>query len=90
MRSSCVKTVEELIRNANVNLHDSKLLRRIMGATATYTAHNAGGAMADENNGQAVSFIVPTAVLLEEVDAESFSMPTLKEEQYVSNPLVKK
>lgn len=81
---------EELIRNANVNLHDSKLLRKIMGATATYTAHNAGGSMADEENGQSISYIVPTAVLLEEADAASFPMPTLKEEQYVSSPLVKK
>jgi hypothetical protein len=34
-----------------------------------------------------MSLIVPQAVLLQEMDIQPFRMPSLKEEEYVSNPL---
>lgn len=82
---------EELLRHAMVNVDDPKILKRIVGATEKYAAYNQGGRENAYGEGGSAGFsvIVPAAILLEEADIEPFTMPTLKEEEYVSNPLVK-
>jgi hypothetical protein len=85
-RVSVTDGKEELIKNALLETNGFKTFKRMMGASAKYQAFNLGGE--DPNQGGAlISFIVPEAVLLEEMEIKPFPMPTLKEEQYVSNPL---
>jgi hypothetical protein len=85
-RVSVADGKEELIKNALMETNGFKTFKRMMGASAKYQAHNLGGD--DPNQGGAlISFIVPEAILLEEMVIKPFPMPTLKEEQYVSNPL---
>ncbi len=79
---------EELVRNASLNRNNLKTVKRILGASESYNAHN----LVEGNNGRAggialVSMIVPQAVLIQEMEIQPFRLPSLKEEKYVSSPL---
>ena len=78
---------EELVRSAMFSDPGLKMLRRVMGASDQYQAQNIASGFGPSRN--IVSVICPQALLLEEMEIVPFQMPTLKEEQYVSNPLVK-
>lgn len=80
---------EQYMRNAILNPTNVKTLKRILGASSQYQAHNLGGSLnvASGGSSQVMSLIVPQAVLLQEMDIQPFRMPSLKEEEYVSNPL---
>ncbi len=83
---------EVLLRNALLQEVSFKVFRRILGASETYLAHNVGASnylLNARNNGQKASYIVPESILLESMEVKPFDMPTLKEDDYVSNPLVK-
>jgi hypothetical protein len=66
------------------------MLRRILGASGSYQAHNLNLSQFfnGSDSGPEMSFIVPTAVLFESMDIRPFEIPVLKEEEYVSNPLL--
>jgi PmbA/TldA metallopeptidase C-terminal domain len=83
---------EELLRNAFLQDVSFKMFRRILGASGTYLAHNIGASnylLNANDNSQKTSYIVPEAILLESMEIKPFEMPTLKEDDYVSNPLGK-
>ena len=81
---------EELVRNALLSEMNFRTLRRMLGASGNYQAHNLNGAkfLNPGANGPEISFIVPEAILLESVEVKPFEIPTLKEEEFVSNPLL--
>lgn len=79
---------EELVRNALLGDLNSKILRRIIAASEQQSAHNIGGSnFMGQNQGPFVSYIVPASVLVKEMEVKPFDMPTLHEEEFVSNPL---
>jgi len=80
---------EELYRQAVIAKLNFKTLKHILGASDKYQALNISpeGNFNQGNHQGMTSYIVPQAVLVEEADVKSFNMPTLKEENYVSNPL---
>jgi hypothetical protein len=80
---------EELMRQGFLQQPGMKALKRLMGATEKYTAHNMSG-NAQGNpaaNGVEVSLIIPEGILLEELEIKPFPIPTFIEEKYTSNPL---
>lgn len=81
---------EELVRNALLPEVSLKMVRRILGASGTYKAHNLNSSkfLNQGDNGPEISYIVPEAILLESMDIKPFDIPTLKEEDYVPNPLL--
>jgi hypothetical protein len=79
---------EELLRNAIFGDLNQKMFRRILGGSETYLAHNLSGSdYMGANQSQIVSYIVPSSILVQEMEVKPFDMPTLHEEEYVSNPL---
>jgi len=82
---------EQLVRNVNLRELGFKTWKRILGASSTYVAHNLGGAgFGREFGPNFTSWIVPTAVLLEEGEVQPMRMPSLKEEEYITSPLENK
>jgi hypothetical protein len=81
---------EELVRNAVLERVNLKTFKRIMGASSTYLACNLGRSNFRNGNdsNQKSSYIVPEAILLESMEIKPFEMPMLKEEEYISNPLL--
>ena len=81
---------EELVRNAAYDEINFKTLKRILGASDKYIAHNLSAPDFQNLNqrGGAGSYIVPEAILLEELEIKSVQLPILKEEEYVTNPLM--
>ena len=80
---------EKILRSGIFNEPGLKIMRRILGASDQYQAHNLGGLGAGFGPARnVISIICPQALLLEEMEITPFRMPTLKEEDYVSNPLV--
>jgi hypothetical protein len=75
---------EELTRNNVISRLNLKSFKNILGASARTQAVNLG-----QNNGPVASFILPESILFDDMEIQPFKMPTLKEEDYVSNPLVK-
>jgi hypothetical protein len=66
-----------------------KTLKRILGASDKYVPHNLNAPDFQElgQRGGAGSFVVPEAILLEELEIKPVQIPILKEEEYVTNPL---
>ena len=81
---------EQLMRNALFSEVNFRSLRRMMGASGNYKGHNLNTSkfLNPGANAKGTSFIVPEAVLVESLDVRPFEMPALKEEDYVSNPLL--
>jgi len=81
---------EELARNAFYEEINFKTFKRILGASDKYVAHNLSTPDFQNLNqtGGRGSYIVPEAILLEELEIKSVQLPTLKEEEYVTNPLI--
>ena len=81
---------EELLRNALLPDVSFRMLRRILGASGSYEAHNLNSSnfLNGGDNVPEMSFIVPKALLFESMDVRPFEIPVLKEEEYVSNPLL--
>lgn len=77
---------ETLVRNARLGSSNLKGLKKIMSASATYIVDNRSGMRMD----QPVSLIVPGCLLMEELEVTPFRMPSLKQDEYVPSPLVKK
>lgn len=82
---------EELVRNAFFEEMNLKMFKRIIGASEKYQVHNLNGSnlLSRGEDGASLSIIVPESVLFQEMEIRPFDMPTLKEEEYVSNPLQK-
>lgn len=83
---------EEMVRNAFFEEMNLKMFKRIIGASEKYQAYNLSGSnfLNRGEDGATLSVIVPESVLFQEMEVRPFDMPTLKEEEYVSNPLLKK
>ncbi|HEX6225810.1 MAG TPA: metallopeptidase TldD-related protein [Chryseolinea sp.] len=81
---------EELVRNAVYDGMNFKTLKRILGASETYIAHNLNVAdlQGTGQNGGMGSYIVPNALLIEDMQVNQVQLPILKEEEYVANPLL--
>ena len=81
---------EELMRNARLSEVNFRNLRRLLGASGNYQAHNLNTSkfFNPGASGPGMSYIVPEAILVESLDVKPFEMPALKEEDYVSNPLL--
>jgi hypothetical protein len=79
-----------LLRNALLPDVNFKTLRRILGASGSYQAHNLNSSkfLNGDDNVPEMSFIVPNALLFESMDVRPFEIPVIKEEEYVSNPLL--
>lgn len=75
---------EELLRGAALESLGLRSLRKIAGATEELAAYNLPLGPRSAN---VVSWIVPAATLLEEVDLKPANLPFFKEELYVQNPL---
>jgi predicted Zn-dependent protease len=80
---------EELLQGATIGNLDSKILKHILGASDNYKAYNLGNGRDNTARGGTglTSFIVPEAVLFDELDINRFRMPAIKETEYVKNPL---
>ncbi len=80
---------EELLRDATLANIDSKILKRIAGASENYKAYNLGNVRENTARGGTglTSLIVPDEVLFEELDVNRFRMPSVKETEYVKSPL---
>ena len=62
-----------------------RVLKHVLGTSDNMNAFN----IVVGRGGQGiVSFITPNALLLEEMDIKPLRMPSLKDEEYVSNPLL--
>lgn len=83
---SVVDGSEILVRNARLGATNLKGLKKIMSASTEYVVDNRSGLSLD----QPVSIIVPKGLLVEELDLTSFRVPSLKQDEYVPSPLVKK
>lgn len=81
---------EELMRDALLSEVNFRNLRRLLGASGNYQAHNLNTSkfFNPGASGPGMSYIVPEAILIESLDVKPFEMPALKEEDYVSNPLL--
>lgn len=77
---------ETLVRNARLGASNLKGLKKIMSASADYAVDNRSGMRME----QPLSLIVPKCLLLEELDVTSYRMPSLRQDEYVPSPLVKK
>jgi hypothetical protein len=77
------------MRNALPSEVTFRTFRRVLGASGNYQAHNLNTSkyLNPGGGGPEMSFIVPAAVLVESLDVKPFDIPTLKEEEFVSNPL---
>jgi predicted Zn-dependent protease len=79
---------EEFVRNVAMN-PTVKSLKKILGASEKYNAYNLGANGRGGIGGNVFSIIVPDALLIEELELRPINMPTLTEEEFVSNPLIK-
>jgi hypothetical protein len=81
---------EELVRNAVYEGINFKTFKRILGASGKYVAHNLSvpDFQNTGQNGGMGSYIVPEAILLGEMEVKPVQLPILKEEVYVTNPLL--
>jgi len=75
---------EELLRNAIPN-ENMRVLKHVLGASDNMKAFNI---VVGRGSQGIVSFIAPNALLLEEMDIKPLRMPSLKDEEYVTNPLL--
>lgn len=78
---------EELVARAQFARPAMKNLRKLSGASSSYKAYNIGR-FGEARNANVTSYIVPTAILLEEGEVKPVNLPMLKEEHFVSSPLV--
>lgn len=82
---------EEMVRYAMLNPGNFKTLKKILGATANYQAHNIGmGGGGYGMEPTMLSLIVPAGLLVEEMSLQPLRMPSLKQEEYVKSPLLDK
>jgi hypothetical protein len=81
---------EEKMRNGVYEGMNFKTLKRILGASDKYIAHNLNvpDFQNTGRNGGMGSYIVPESILLEEVEVKPVQLPILREEEYVINPLI--
>jgi predicted Zn-dependent protease len=80
---------EEVLRNTMLNIEGMKALKGLLGvSTDMQVMHQSfrGNQGGWGYNANLVSYIVPSSVLMEEVEVQPYMLPTLKEEQYVSRP----
>jgi hypothetical protein len=73
---------EELLRPAQLGEISLKHLRRVGGSTASQAAYTV-----ETEDSRLASFIVPTALLLDNIDLAPLKLPYLKDENVVSSPL---
>lgn len=80
---------EEIIRHAFIQPLTLKALRKMSGATSAQSAYNVGGGGlgGNANGGGTIGFIVPDQILLDEVEVQPMRLPSLKNDDVVSNPL---
>ena len=77
---------ETLVRNARLGVSNLKALKKVLGASADYAVDNRSSLRME----QPLSVIAPKCLLIEELDISSFRTPSLKQDEYVSSPLLKK
>jgi hypothetical protein len=73
---------EQLVRGAALQALQLRDLKNILGGSSVLKAHNVRQA-----NQRLASFIVPEALLLEDIEVRKAEIRSFKEERYVSNPL---
>jgi hypothetical protein len=79
---------EELVKGASIGKIDGKTLKRLSGASEKYQACNIGNFNSGPRDGTGMtSYIVPESILIDEMDVSRFSLPSVKETDYVKNPL---
>ncbi|HET9054243.1 MAG TPA: metallopeptidase TldD-related protein, partial [Cyclobacteriaceae bacterium] len=76
---------ETRVRNARLGLSNLKALRKVAGASADYFVDNRASLRME----QPLSVIAPACLLVEEMDISSFRTPSLIQDEYVPNPLLK-
>jgi predicted Zn-dependent protease len=89
MRIAVADGKEEVLRNTMLNIEGLKALKGLVGVSADMQVIHQpfrGSQGGWGYNPALVSYIVPSAVLIEEVEVQPYMLPTLKEEQYVSKP----
>jgi hypothetical protein len=77
---------ETRVRNARLGLSNLKALKKVMGSSADYFVDNRSSLRMD----QPLSVIAPKCLLVEELDVSSFRTPSIKQDEYVPSPLLKK
>jgi hypothetical protein len=75
---------EKFIRSARFSALSLKNLKKILGSSSEAAAHNVS-----QGGNNVLSMIVPTLVLLGDMDVQPAEMPMLKEEVFVKSPLAK-
>lgn len=75
---------EELIRGARIEQISAKELRRLMGASENYVAHNIGNPVSNQSM---ISVIAPSAMLIDDIEVGRLRMPIIKDDDYVSSPV---
>lgn len=79
---------EELVKGASLGKMDGKVLKKLSGASEKYMAYNLGGFGNGPREGTGMtSYIVPESILIDEMDISRFALPSVKETEYVKNPL---
>ncbi|MBS1508410.1 MAG: hypothetical protein JSS79_17355 [Bacteroidetes bacterium] len=79
---------EELVKGASLGKMDGKVLKKLSGASEKYMAYNLGGFNNGPREGTGMtSYIVPESILIDEMDVSRFALPSVKETEYVKNPL---
>ncbi|MFM7859209.1 MAG: metallopeptidase TldD-related protein, partial [Flammeovirgaceae bacterium] len=79
---------EQFVKNVNLREVGLKIWKRIVSASANYQVHNLVGAGFEREVGtNFTSWIVPSAILLEEAEVQPLNMPMLKEEEFISSPM---
>jgi hypothetical protein len=80
---------EELVRNCLLPEMTFRSVRRILGASKEYNAYSLGyNVPGTGGDGPETSYIVPEGILFGSLDIKPFDVPVLKEDDYVSNPLL--
>lgn len=89
-RVSVADGKEELFRGAALGRITNKNMKHILGASEKYQAYNIGNLnnVSTASGSGIVSLIVPEAILFDDTEVTKMHLPSVKEEDYVSNPLV--
>jgi predicted Zn-dependent protease len=79
---------EQFVKNVNLREVGLKTWKRLVSASASNQAYNLGSAGFEREAGtNFTSWIVPSAILLEEAEVQPLNMPTLKEEEFITSPI---
>jgi len=78
---------EEPVRSVYVDGFQMRSLRKVIGASHNYQAHNIGDDFGNGDPTGIVSMIVPDQLLVDELEIKPMRLPSFQQEEYVGNPL---